>query len=54
MNIQGTLSNDLEQVTVSFSLPSPGQRSILGPGSAALGFGALSPVLFLKFLNIFF
>lgn len=41
-NIQGTLPIDLEQMTVSFSLPSPGQESVLGAGSSALGFGALS------------
>lgn len=47
----GTLPNDLDQVTMSFSPLGPGQESTVGTSSAALGFGALSH-FFLFFLNI--
>lgn len=38
--------NDMEQMTGSFSPPSPGQTSILGTGSSVLRFGALSHIFF--------
>lgn len=54
IHIQGTLSNDLDQVTVSFSLPGPGLKSILATGGSAFGLGH-SPLCFSsKFSNTSF